>query len=60
MDNFTCRKIYLLSHREKWQLSWDGSYEGSPVPEGQYYYEINATDFKGELTKSNGRIVVVR
>lgn len=50
----------VIFESEDYKKGWDGSYEGSPVPEGQYYYEINATDFKGELTKSNGRIVVVR
>ena len=42
---------------EDYKTGWDGTYEGSTIP---IFYEINATDFKGELTKKNGRITVVR
>jgi gliding motility-associated-like protein len=50
----------VIFETEDYKKGWDGSYDGSLVPDGQYYYEINATDFKGELTKANGRILVVR
>lgn len=50
----------VIFETEDYKTGWDGSYDGSPVAEGQYYYEINATDFKGELTKTNGRIMVLK
>lgn len=50
----------VIFETQDYKTAWDGSYDGSPVAEGQYYYEINATDFKGELTKTNGRIMVLR
>ena len=50
----------VIFETEDYKKGWDGSYDGSSVPEGQYYYEINAIDFKGELTKTNGRVMVVK
>lgn len=50
----------VMFETEDYKTGWDGTYGGETVPMGQYYYEINATDFKGELTKKNGRITVVR
>ena len=50
----------IIFETADYKQSWDGTFGGETVPTGQYYYEINATDFKGELTKTNGRITVVR
>jgi gliding motility-associated-like protein len=50
----------IIFETEDYKQGWDGTFDGETVPSGQYYYEINATDFKGETTKKNGRIMVVR
>jgi hypothetical protein len=44
---------------EDYKKAWDGTYEGSTVPVGQYFYEIIANDFKGETTKKAGKIEVL-
>ncbi len=50
----------VIFETEDYKQGWDGTFGGEIVPTGQYYYEINATDFKGETTKKNGRIMVMR
>jgi gliding motility-associated-like protein len=37
---------------------WDGTYKGSPVPAGSYYYVINPND--GTATKFAGYLMVIR
>ena len=46
----------VMFETEDYKTTWDGTYEGSTVPIGQYFYEIIANDFKGETTKKTGKI----
>ncbi|WCT12215.1 gliding motility-associated C-terminal domain-containing protein [Mucilaginibacter jinjuensis] len=38
--------------------AWDGTYNGSPLPTGTYYYVIDLQD--GDLPKSSGWVLIVR
>lgn len=49
----------VMFETEDYKTGWDGTYEGSTVPIGQYFYEIIASDYKGETTKKAGRIQVM-
>ena len=49
----------IMFETEDYKTTWDGTYEGSTVPIGQYFYEIIANDFKGEITKKVGKIEVL-
>lgn len=49
----------IMFETEDYKTSWDGTYEGSTVPIGQYFYEIIAKDHKGESTKRIGRIEII-
>lgn len=49
----------VMFETEDYKTGWDGTYEGSTVPIGQYFYEIVASDHKGETTKKAGRIEVI-
>ncbi len=50
----------VMFETEDYKAGWDGTYENAPVTAGQYFYEILASDFKGETTKKSGQIMVVR
>ncbi|MDZ7935377.1 MAG: gliding motility-associated C-terminal domain-containing protein [Emticicia sp.] len=50
----------VMFETEDYKTGWDGTYEGSTVPIGQYFYEIIASDYKGETTKKAGRIQVIK
>lgn len=49
----------VMFETEDYKTGWDGTYDGSTVPIGQYFYEIIASDHKGETTKKVGRIEVL-
>ena len=40
--------------------SWDGNYQGSPCPNGYYYYRINATGTKGQGSNIDGMMLLMR
>jgi gliding motility-associated-like protein len=50
----------VLFETQDYKVGWDGSYNGEVVPVGQYFYEVSATDYRGETTKKIGRLMVVR
>jgi gliding motility-associated-like protein len=41
-------------------ISWDGNFQGSPVPMGVYVYRIQYTDSRGERYTRNGTVTVIR
>lgn len=49
----------VMFETEDYKTGWDGTYEGSTVPIGQYFYEIVASDHKGETIRKAGRIEVI-
>lgn len=49
----------VMFETEDYKTGWDGTFEGSTVPIGQYFYEIIASDHKGETTKKAGKIDVL-
>ena len=50
----------MVFQSEDYKTFWDGTKNGTPVPSDSYFYEIIATDFKGETTKKSGGITVLR
>ena len=40
--------------------SWDGTYEGMLLPEGQYYYNISAKGTKGQAKRLSGSVLLMR
>ena len=42
------------------EFSWDGTYKGSPVPEGAYAYRFRAIDITGLLIEDEGTVTVIR
>lgn len=50
----------VVFETQDYKVGWDGSYNGEVVPVGQYFYEVSATDYRGETTKKIGRLMVVR
>lgn len=43
-----------------YKAGWDGTYGGEVVDAGVYLYEIRAKDFKGEITRKSGKVLVMR
>ena len=50
----------MVFQSEDYKAFWDGTKNGTPVPSDSYFYEIIATDFKGEITKKSGGITILR
>lgn len=43
-----------------YKAGWDGTYGGEVVDAGVYLYEIRAKDFKGEIVRKSGKVLVMR
>lgn len=41
-------------------LGWNGEYQGNPVPEGHYFYQLRAISLDGQSLNSNGLVKLVR
>ena len=39
---------------------WDGTYQGSPVPEGVYVFVITGVGFEGDLLTRSGTVTLIR
>lgn len=50
----------MVFQSDDYKTFWDGTKNGTPVPPDSYFYEIIATDFKGEVTKKSGGVTVLR
>lgn len=40
--------------------SWDGTYQGQPLPVGTYYYLINAREINGNTIRKSGSVTILR
>ena len=49
--------LFLTSNPQE---SWDGTYKGSPVQEGYYFYMLKGVGLDGEAFHSSGRIQLMR
>lgn len=54
------RNGLLVFESEELSASWDGKFNGHPVPQGPYYYEITYTAKSGVTRKHAGKIFVLR
>jgi gliding motility-associated-like protein len=45
---------------ERYQNDWDGTYKGSPLPDGTYYYSLNYLNNQGEDDMKEGFITIHR
>lgn len=39
---------------------WNGEYQGNPVPEGHYFYQLRAISLDGQSLNSNGLVKLIR
>jgi gliding motility-associated-like protein len=40
--------------------NWDGSFNGSPLPDGTYYYTVTFLLINGNLETRSGNVTVIR
>jgi gliding motility-associated-like protein len=51
------RPVFQTEH---WQMAWDGTHNGAPLPEGVYPYRCSLTLPTGETLRKAGTITLVR
>jgi len=50
----------LIFQSRSAQQKWDGTYSSKPMPEGTYYYVLNATSVSGKTIKKSGYVSLIR
>jgi gliding motility-associated-like protein len=50
----------LVYENKNYKNTWDGTYDGKPVPDGTYYYVINYKLVNGKLAFRKGNVTILR
>ncbi|MES2774838.1 MAG: gliding motility-associated C-terminal domain-containing protein [Bacteroidota bacterium] len=50
----------LVYKNDGYQNNWDGTYEGKPVADGTYYYQISYKLFNGTTVRTKGNVTILR
>jgi gliding motility-associated-like protein len=50
----------LIYKNDNYQNNWDGTYNGKPVTDGTYYYQLNVTLINGSLQSFKGDVSILR
>jgi gliding motility-associated-like protein len=51
------QKLFYTTNPE---IGWDGTFEGSPVPQGAYAFYVNAIFLTGKRLVQHGDITIIR
>jgi gliding motility-associated-like protein len=54
------RREHLLFEWSGLDIKWDGYYEGKPVSDGTYFYNITATGYDKKEYHETGTITVIK
>jgi gliding motility-associated-like protein len=50
----------VVYKNDNYQNTWDGTYNGKPVPDGTYYYVIDYRLINGESIVMRGDLTIIR
>jgi len=50
----------LVFSKKNYENEWNGTYRSKPLPDGTYYYVVNAIGINGSVQNLKGNLTILR